>query len=326
MNISIIIPCYQNEDTLVKTLESVNKSSLTDFEVIVINDNPYTELTVSTDTCPFPLTIIQNHEHLGCAESRNKGARTAKGDILFFTDADVCLKPDTIKKLTAALDDSVAASIGSYTVDTPVKNACSAFKNIFHHYNHQNLDMYSPSFWTGCGAIYKKTFLELKGFDTAEEVSPIEDIDLGYRLTEAGYKIKIIKDAYVVHLKNYSFKKLIMSDLCFRAIPWTYIILKNKKIPPSSNTSSNYKLSLILTAVFASFNILNILQFSFGYTFAATLSLLGIGLLNLKFLNLTAKAYGHFFLIKAIPLLLLYFICCITGMAAGIINFYRKSK
>lgn len=326
MNVSIIIPCHKNEDTLVRTLESINQSNITDFEVIVINDNPYTELTVLKDTCPFPLTIIQNHEHIGCAESRNKGADAAKGKILFFTDADIILKPDTISKLAADLNDDIKASIGSYTIDTPIKNAYSKFKNIFHHYNHQNLGNYSPSFWTGCGAVYKTTFLKTGKFDTAEEISPIEDIDFGYRLNSMGYKIKINKEAQVVHLKDYCLKKLIVSDLFQRAIPWTYIIIKNKKIPGSSNTSANYKFSLALTLTFILLNILNALDFSMLLTSAATISLMGICLLNLKFLTLAKKTHGNFFLIKAIPLLLLYFTCCIAGLGTGIINFYFKQK
>lgn len=320
MQISIIIPCYKNEDTIVKTLESIKQSMLNDFEVIIINDNPETDINLDYKDYPFPLQILKNNKNEGCAVSRNRGAHIAKGQILFFTDADVVLMPDTISQLIKDLKEDTPAAIGSYTKTTPSKDIFSSFKNIFHYYNHQSLNNYSKTFWTGCGAIYKKTFLELDGFNTSKEIAPIEDIDLGYRLTNRNYKIKINKNAFSVHLKKYSLKKLILSDLFDRAIPWTYIILKNKKIPNSSNTSAKYKISLIMTLVFCILNLTNILNFSYTNTFVSILSLFIITILNIKFLKLTSATYGMIFTIKSIALLLIHFLCCITGFSIGLLN------
>lgn len=320
MPISIIIPCYKNEDTLIKTLKSVDLSILKTFEVIIVNDNPKKELEVLKDTCPFPLKIINNNKREGSAISRNKAAKIARYRILFFTDADVILLPETIRELTDSLSKEAPAAIGCYTKKTPENDTFSRFKNLFHSYNHDNLKKYSPSFWTGCGAIYKKTFWDLGGFDTSKKFNPIEDIDLGYRLNQKGLKIKINKHAFAVHLKKYSFWKLIYSDLYQRAIPWTRIILKNKMMPNSSNTKTSYKLSLMLTVAFLSFNILNIYAFSLIATSAMLLSLMGIILLNFKFLKLAKNVYGTFFAVKSVLLLLLYFLCCTVGIMIGTIS------
>lgn len=320
MQISIIIPCYKNEDTLIKTLESIKHNILKDFEVIIINDNPNKDINLNYEDYTFPIQILKNEKNEGCAISRNRGAQIAKGEILFFTDADVILMPDTIERLIKDLNEETPASIGCYTKKTPITNTFSVFKNIFHHYNHQSLKNYSKTFWTGCGAIYKKNFLELNGFDTSKKISPIEDIDLGYRLSSKNYKIKINKNAFAVHLKQYSFAKLIRSDLFERAVPWTHIILKNKKLPNSSNTSAKYKISVLMTLLFFILNLNNILNFSYLNTFLALLPLLIISLLNRKFLKLTSHTYGIIFTIKSIVLLLIHFLCCAAGFGIGLLN------
>ena len=103
MNCSFIIPAYNEENFLKKTVESLRKSisgaEIISSEEIIVVDNCSTDRTaeiarnVGVNLVKEPVRQI--------ARARNTGARHAKGDILFFVDADTSVEVD---HLTAACE------------------------------------------------------------------------------------------------------------------------------------------------------------------------------------------------------------------------------
>lgn len=110
--ISIIIPVYNQADKIIKTLNSITSQTYTDFELIIVNDGstdnvenacaPYLKKLskqLSTDhNCLFI-----NQENKGAPAARNRGREAAKGDYLFFCDADAVLKETALEELLASL-------------------------------------------------------------------------------------------------------------------------------------------------------------------------------------------------------------------------------
>ena len=103
MKISVIIPAYNAEKFLVESLQSVVNQTIDDFEIIVIDDG-------STDST---LDILKNYEksyenfnvicqeNAGPAAARNKGLDVAKGEYIYFFDADDVLELDALESLYA---------------------------------------------------------------------------------------------------------------------------------------------------------------------------------------------------------------------------------
>ncbi|MDR3071920.1 MAG: glycosyltransferase, partial [Clostridiales Family XIII bacterium] len=88
--ISIIIPVYNCEYTLADSLESTLSQSLSDIEIICVNDasrDASFEILKYYRRQDARIRII-NQEHLGAAVARNRGITTASGRFLFFLDAD----------------------------------------------------------------------------------------------------------------------------------------------------------------------------------------------------------------------------------------------
>lgn len=104
--ISVIIPVYNAAGTLKKCLDSVCEQSLEqDLEVICVNDG---STDSSTDILKeyvkrYPQVVFIEQENCGGAGARNRGLREAKGEYLFFLDADDFLPQGTLQKL---LDDA----------------------------------------------------------------------------------------------------------------------------------------------------------------------------------------------------------------------------
>src|SRR5206468_10243781 len=97
-SISVVMPVYNAESTLAECLTRLCNSSFGDFEIVLVDDG-------STDqsraiAANFPLRIVPTAGRVGPAAARNLGARAAQGELLFFIDSDVMVRPDTVSRIT----------------------------------------------------------------------------------------------------------------------------------------------------------------------------------------------------------------------------------
>ena len=75
----------------------------------------------------------------------------------------------------------------------------------------------------------------------------IEDIELGYRLRRAGYKIRLLKDLEVKHLKRWEVLSLLKTDFFCRALPWTDLILREGRFIDDLNVKLSSRISVVMT-------------------------------------------------------------------------------
>ena len=257
--ISLIMPVYNGRDYIVKSLppliRMVEKGELE--EVIVVDDSS------TDDTCEIARNlgakVIPSGGRLGPGAARNMAAKIAKGDILWFVDADVIVHDDAARLLKENLvNDDIVAVFGSYDDMPPARNFLSQYKNLVHHFYHHRGKRQASTFWSGCGAVRKKAFLEADGFDIVKYTRPsIEDIELGYRLRKAGGKILLVPDIQSTHLKVWRFLNLIHTEVFCRAIPWSRLMIEHSGIVDDLNVSSEERLRaglaglLVLSLAFA---------------------------------------------------------------------------
>jgi GT2 family glycosyltransferase len=178
------------------------------------------------------MTLLRTGRRLGPAAARNQGARAAQGDLLFFVDADVTVPHAAIDTFLHIFREAreIAAVIGSYD-DAPVRpNLLSQYKNLLHHYVHQQSADEGFTFWGACGVIRREVFLELGGFDERYREPSIEDIELGYRLRAAGRQIRVCKQLQVKHWKEWDAVSLFTTDVFRRAVPWSELILRGRRM------------------------------------------------------------------------------------------------
>lgn len=315
LHISIIIPMYNAQPTLDHCLTAVMNSGYKADQVIVVDDR-------STDKSPdiantYPIETISNKGPQGPASARNTGARQALSEWLFFIDSDVVIHNDTLDRLRDEIAEhpGIAAFIGSYDDHAFHHSFFADYKNLTHHFVHQHSNDQAFTFWGACGAIKKQVFQEMGGFDESFRTACIEDIELGYRLTAAGHRIRLAKSVQVTHLKKWSFLSMIKTDIFLRGIPWTRLMLRAKQVPTDLNLRPKYRLSALL--VFAFFPIALVSVF---FPKAALLFLITSGLL--LWLNKDVYAFflrrmGFFFMIRAIPIHWFYYLYSLFSFAMG---------
>lgn len=243
---SLIIPVYNSADYLRRCLSHIRESQVVPHEVIVVDDG-------STDDSAavareFGVRLLTTGARKGPAVARNQGAQAATGEIFFFLDADVCVKPETIGDVVAAFeeDPELDAMIGSYDDSPAHPDFLSRYRNLMHHFVHQRGRREASTFWSGCGIIRRAVFLQHSGFKVSYGRPAIEDIELGYRLKSAGCKLMLDDSIQVTHLKRWTFWGLVKTDVLDRGIPWTELILRDNRMPNDLNLHLSQRVSVAL--------------------------------------------------------------------------------
>ena len=182
---------------------SLIRSTAPPLEVIVVSDGDVSGSYRAA--AEFGFTVLQLAQTGGPARARNFGARAARGEVLMFLDADVELHEDALFEVgrSFAADAALDAVFGSYDDAPGADNFLSQYRNLLHHYTHQTSREEASTFWSGCGAIRRDVFLKMGGFDEKYRRPSIEDIELGYRLTRAGHRVRINKKVQGKHLKEW---------------------------------------------------------------------------------------------------------------------------
>lgn len=312
--ISIIVPVHNGGDKFRHCLSSLGSLDPRPNEIIVVADG-------DTDGSwrlaqESGVKVLRTNSPGGPALARNLGAHSAKGEIFFFVDADVTVPPDAVGQISAVFqqDPCLAAVFGSYDDQPFETNFLSQYRNLLHHYVHQNSEKEASTFWGACGAIRRDVFFKMNGFDKKYSRPSIEDIDLGYRLKKGGCKIHLLKHIQVKHLKHWGILSLLKADFFYRALPWTDLILNEGHIINDLNLTHSSRMSVMAVFMLS----LTFIGLMFTHWFLIPTVVLMVSLIGLNW-----DLYRFFrdkrslgFAVKAIPLHWFYFFY--SGFAFGI--------
>lgn len=107
MRISVIIPAYNCAKHLEAVIDSIDRSGLNVFEIIPVNDGSTDDTQKVLERLAERDTRIRviRQENKGVSAARNRGIREAKGDYVYFIDADDALDPGSLAAADGILED-----------------------------------------------------------------------------------------------------------------------------------------------------------------------------------------------------------------------------
>ena len=315
--LSVVVPVRNGGSQLGRCLDALLASDYRPFELIVVDDGS-TDGGASAEACRVRgVEVVGLARNSGPAAARNRGAERARGRTLLFVDADVVVRPDTLSRVAALCDErpDTAAVFGSYDDEPAARGFVSQYKNLRHHFVHQQASERAETFWAGCGAVRRAAFKAVGGFDEGRYTKPsIEDIELGARLRRAGYKIVLDKALRVKHLKRWTLASMLRADIFDRALPWSRLILGGGG--PLIDDLNLRVRERACAALAALASLLLFLACLTPAPYAATLAgasavaLTAVFALNFRLFRFFAARRGAAFAAASFPLLALYYLYC----------------
>jgi len=250
--ISAVMPVYNGRDYLQQSLPPlVAMLARGELLEIVVADDGSTD--GSGDFCrAHGAQVVTTGGRKGPAEARNVASKAARGDIVWFVDADVVAHDDAAQHLQRAFAaPEIVAVFGSYD-DTPPHDAfASQYMNLRHHVVHHQSPGEASTFWSGLGAVRREPFLAVGGYDAARFLLPsIEDIELGYRLRRAGGAIVLAPEVQGTHLKRWTLRSMVHTDIFCRALPWGRLLQHPELAGAVLNVSNAERLKALIGGAF----------------------------------------------------------------------------
>jgi hypothetical protein len=151
------------------------------------------------------------------------------------------------------------------------------------------------------------------GFVDRGDVARLEDVELGYRLHAAGHRVLLDKGLLCTHLKHWTLRTMVYTDVARRAVPWGHLLLTRGAPDASLSLQRGQRSSVALVAL--ALALLPVAFFAREALAGAVLALAGVALLNRRFYAFLRRERGAGFAFAAFPLHVLYFVCGGVGLA-----------
>jgi glycosyltransferase involved in cell wall biosynthesis len=240
---TVIVPFHRDVAMLRRVLEPFRRRSATT-ELLIAVDGAIEEWQplareFGTAHVAWPIAC-------GPAVARNRAASVARGTYLLFVDADVVAEPGVVARVERFFEDhpEAVAVFGAYDDAPEAPGFISQYRNLQHRYVHVSGRGNARTFWAGIGAVRTEVFRAVGGYDERFRRPSVEDIDLGYRITGAGGRIVIDPGLNGKHLKRWTWRSSVVSDVRDRGVPWTQLI-QRYGLSPDLNLAWGLRASVV---------------------------------------------------------------------------------
>ncbi len=234
MKLSVVIVNYNVQHFLEQALLSVRKAaSNLEIEIFVVDNNSVDE-SVPMLREKFPeVQLIANKDNPGFSKANNQAIRLARGEYILLQNPDTVVEEDTFEKCLAFMDaHPKAGGLGVKMIDgsgkflpeskrgfpNPFVAFCKTFglsklfpkSRIFNRYNLGYLDKNETNeveVLAGAFLLLRRKVLDEIGLLDEAFFMYGEDIDLSYRIIQAGYHNYYFADTTIIHYKGESTKK-----------------------------------------------------------------------------------------------------------------------
>ncbi len=198
-SLSIVVPCFNGEKSIAKTIQGIYNSNYNQLKKIIIvddcsTDNSYKIAKKFEKEYPGIVKVVQTPKNTGgAAGAKNYGAKFVDTELIGFTDDDSYPEKDAINKMISFFDDE---KVGAVTSTVLVHNRnkfilkLQSLEYKVIKFSRKLLEFLDSIYVTpGPLAIYRKSaFDKVKGFD---EKNLTEDIEITWNLQYHGHKIRM---------------------------------------------------------------------------------------------------------------------------------------
>lgn len=211
MKLSVIIPVFNGEKTIERCINSALSQTVSDFEIIVVNDGSNDKTTDIIEQIKDSRVKVITQQNSGQGLARNAGLDAAKGEYIGFLDADDTIENGMYEKMYAAASehnaDIVQCNLTDIYADGRSVTQLSDFEGLAEvkksaEYMSRYMAGYIHSYEV-CNKIFRRDFLErnnLRFKDTRKYFS--EDILFNMEAVKCLPRVFFIKEPYYNYYQN----------------------------------------------------------------------------------------------------------------------------
>ena len=217
--VAVVVVTHQTRDDVLGCLSSLDA----DVEEVVVVDCGSTDGTAAAVRRAYPAVTVLALDNVGYGRGANAGVACTRAPLVVVANADTRFAPGAVRSLAVAFDDHPDLGVAGPQVHYPdgrPQASARTFPTLGQAAGHALLGLWWPdNRWTrayrqrdadprqardadwvsGCALTLRRSaFEDVGGFDPGYWMF-VEDVDLGYRLRQAGWRVRFVPDAHVEH-------------------------------------------------------------------------------------------------------------------------------
>jgi hypothetical protein len=232
--VTVIVPVHNGAAVLPQSLGALVASDVPreSWELIVVDDASTDQSAIVAGRYADTVVKLVGRAR-GPAYARNRGLELARGRIIVSIDADVCVHPDSVRRMVARLsaDATLGAVIGTYDPDVRKRSIISSFRNLRQCFLQRRSAGDVDHFWTPCGAVRRAIIDQVGHFDEWHYWRPqAEGAELGQRIRARGFRIVLDATITARHLKEWTLLSSVVTDLVNHGVPWMRLLIQGGNV------------------------------------------------------------------------------------------------
>ena len=224
--VSVIIPAFNEEKSIERTINSIKKSEYPEkkLEIIVVDDGSKDNTFKIAKKMESDIVKVFTKENGGKGSALNLGIKHSRGEIIITMDADTFVEPSTLKKMARYFKNPEVFSVTPAMLVHSPKGILQRIQHVeyvlglFLRKSFASLN--SVYITPGAFSAYRKKFFEKHGGYDVGNIT--EDLEIALRIQSYGYKIENCPDAAVYTIAPSSFRALMKQRR-----RWYYGLMKN---------------------------------------------------------------------------------------------------
>lgn len=212
VKISVVIPTYNRVDKLREVLPTLLNQTMhpDDYEILLCDAGSTDGTAEYVQSLNAPNLRLLVGPNTGRSGARNRGIDNAQGEIVLFTDADILADPNLLAIHARYHEQYPGQAVVGNEVQVKSLEEYKLFsQNPAAHSRHKPTRKLLPwhYFLTGNASVPRDILIQVGKFDLAFQGYGHEDLELGYRLLKAGYKIYYAPQAINYHWHPVGFEE-----------------------------------------------------------------------------------------------------------------------
>lgn len=188
MDISVVIPSYNTGETIGRTLDAILAQRSAPLTEVVVVDCSDSDLVVSLCQARSGVRVVRREARFNPGEGRNIGAAEARGRLLVFVDADVCLAPDALRAAWDYYQAGHSMFGGALELDETGADSASYLEHYFFNHEAQAGRPQCPrsNLSSALMVVERELFLGSGGF---ADIPRMQDTELSERMVRHGISL-----------------------------------------------------------------------------------------------------------------------------------------